>query len=90
MSSERRLLTYDVNHIEPSKVTMIHRNSSVVFDLINKTTTPASYAVVPGIHSFTFLVEFTSGNLDLVEDVVLNVFTNAGRVEREGRVHDYV
>lgn len=83
-------LVYDKNCIEVSKVTMINTahpagtlntcEYTTVFDFLNPSDKAPIYWYWPKYPTFTFLVEFTNNNPDLVSDVVINVETSSGNI----------
>ena len=83
LRSETVECTYDSRCIEPLKVTMInvaHPSTSLnlceyvtVFDFTNPSHSIPAYWYWPNYPDFTFLIEFTSNDPDLISDVKLNV-----------------
>jgi hypothetical protein len=88
--SETRSLMYNVTYIDLSTVTMIYNNSKSVFDFINPSTKEISYVYWSGIDSFTFIIEFTDNDPDLISDVFLNVLTTSDKVFRLPATYDEV
>ena len=89
LTSESKTLTYDQNALRVSKVTMIntaHPASSLslcdyvtVFDFMNPQA-HKPYWYWPSYPKFTFLIEFTANDPEMVLNVVLYVHTSNGSV----------
>lgn len=87
--SEKKTITYDMNALRVSKVTMIntaHPSSSLnlceyvtVFDFMNPEPQPA-YWYWPSYPKFTFLLDFTDNNPEKITNVVLYVHTTDGDI----------
>jgi surface protein len=93
LTSESQVVEYDKNAIIPQKVTMTyyngwyHENKIVVFDLLEGTTTPASYPFYMGT-DFTFLADFTRNDTTLIKDVNIKVLNSDGTVRTLPAIFD--
>ena len=98
LQSDVQELTYDMNAIEPLKVTMInvaHPASSLelceyvtVFDFTNPGKTAKPYWYWPSYPDFTFLIDFTNNDTTMVSDVKLNVLLSDNSVSTLTPVFD--
>lgn len=85
LTSEHKSLTYDINAIKVSKVTMYHWNPEIkstqtaVFDFLNPKTTPTQWTVYYPNKKFTYTVEFTRNDPEVISNVVLYVHTADGQ-----------
>lgn len=77
LETERKIITYDVDFVEPTKVTMYNHYNEVVVDLINPTNELLGYTFVPSINDFSFVVDFSKSGTDTIySDVIVNVTTS--------------
>ena len=67
--TESKRLEYDKNYTSLSKITMIYNGNKIVFDQIERTTTPNSYSYVPSASDFTFIAEFTNTDTALIKNL---------------------
>lgn len=85
LNSETKVLTYDMNAIQVSKVTMYHYNPEMhityesVFDFLNPKTTPTQWIVYYPKKKFTYTIEFTNNDPEHISNVVLYVHTADGK-----------
>lgn len=85
LTSETKQVEYDKNLSVPQKVTMTYyngwykKNKTVEFNLLEGTTTPASYPFYSGT-DFTFLAEFTRNDSTLIKNVNIKVLNSDGTV----------
>lgn len=85
LTSDHKSLTYDINAIKVSKVTMYHWNPEIkstqtaVFDFLNPKTTPTQWTVYYPNKKFTYTVEFTRNDPEVISNVVLYVHTADGQ-----------
>ena len=79
--SEKKKLTRIESFIELSKIKMFYRNIVVEFDYLNPSRTIPSFTYLPGYTSFTFNVEFTDNNPELIYNVRINVTTTSGNIK---------
>ena len=83
--SETKNLTYDINALQVSKVTMYHWNPEMnqtyesVFDFLNPKTTPTQWTVYYPKKQFTYTIEFTNNDPERISNVVLYVHTADGK-----------
>ena len=89
MVTETKDLTYDMNAIQVSKVTMYHWNPELnywkgrmeisEFDFQNPKTTPTPWIVYYPKKVFTYTIEFTNNDPEVISNVILYVHTADGR-----------
>lgn len=85
LTSETKVLTYDVNALQVSKVTMYHFNPELdityesVFDFLNPKTTATQWTVYYPQKKFTYTIEFTDNNPERISNVILYIHTADGR-----------
>lgn len=89
LTSETKVLTYDANALQVSKITMIntaHPASSLnlcdyvtVFDFMNPQAQPP-YWYWPSYPKFTFLIDFTANSPEKILNVILYVHTSNGTI----------
>lgn len=89
LMSETEKVTYDMDAVQVSKVTMYHFNPEVnnwkgktytsVFDFQNPSTTPNQWTVYYPDKKFTYTIEFTNNSPDVVSNVILYVLTAEGK-----------
>lgn len=85
MISEKKSVTYDMNSVNVSKVTMYHWNPewnktyTAVFDFINPSTVPTRWTVYYPRKQFTYTIEFTENNPEKISNVILYVHTADGK-----------
>ncbi|MEI6143539.1 MAG: hypothetical protein WCP85_29955, partial [Mariniphaga sp.] len=98
VNTETKQLIYDEKCLEVSKVTMInvaHPATSLnlceyttVFDFLNPSSKSPVYWYWPSYPTFTFKVEFTKNDPEIISDVVVNVSTSAGKTVKLKAVFD--
>lgn len=85
LKSETKTVTYDMNALQVSKVTMYHYNPEMhktyesVFDFLNPKTTATQWTVYYPRKQFTYTIEFTDNNPERITNVILYVHTADGR-----------
>lgn len=85
MPTETKKLTYDINAIHVSKVTMYHMNPAMgktyesVFDFQNPKTSPTQWSVYYPQKKFTYTIEFSENDPERISNVVLYVHTAVGK-----------
>lgn len=85
MPTETKKLTYDINAIHVSKVTMYHMNTAMgrtyesVFDFQNPKTSPTQWSVYYPQKKFTYTIEFSENDPERISNVVLYVHTADGK-----------
>jgi hypothetical protein len=85
VQSETKNLTYDVNAVQASTVTMsfynewTKKNIEVIFDILNSKTSNTSYEFYKKT-DVTFIIDFTNNNPEIISDVTLYVYTDQGEV----------
>lgn len=87
MMTETKECVYDVNAIEVAKVTMLnisHRKGnyfeeSTVFDFQNPSTSIPAYWYWPDYPEFTFIIDFTNNDPEIISNVKLYVETCNGK-----------
>ena len=85
MSTETKQVTYDMNAIQVSKVTMYHMNPELhqtfvsVFDFLNPKNAPTQWTVYYPKKQFTYTIEFTNNDPERISNVVLYVHTADGK-----------
>lgn len=89
LTSETKTLTYDMNALQVSKVTMYHWNPELngwegkmevsEFDFLNPKTTPTQWTVYYPKKVFTYTIEFTDNDPERISNVILYVHTADGR-----------
>lgn len=85
MSTATKQVTYDMNAIQVSKVTMYHMNPAMgrtyesVFDFQNPKTSPTQWLVYYPQKKFTYTIEFTENDPERISNVVLYVHTADGQ-----------
>lgn len=87
--SETKSLTYDMNALQVSKVTMYHWNPEIngwkgrmeisEFDFLNPKTTPTQWTVYYPKKVFTYTIEFTNNDPERISNVILYVHTADGK-----------
>lgn len=81
LTSETKELTYDVNALQVSKVTMYHYNPEMhktyesIFDFLNPKTTATQWTVYYPQKQFTYTIEFTDNDPERISNVILYVHT---------------
>lgn len=86
LQSESKVVTYDMNAVQVSKVTMYHYNPEMrktyesVFDFQNPSSKPNQWTVYYPKKLFTYTVDFTNNSPEKVSNVVLYVHAADGRV----------
>lgn len=83
MATETKTCTYDEQYTEVKSVAMsfytLGQNNTITWNFANNTTDASSYSFA-GNALFTFVVAFTQPDSTGISDVVVNVFTNSGKV----------
>ena len=85
MPTETKQITYYMNAIQVSKVTMYHLNPEMgrtyesVFDFLNPKSSPTQWIVYYPNKKFTYTVEFTNNDPERISNVVLYVHTADGK-----------
>lgn len=85
MDSEIKTISYDVNALQVSKVTMYHWNPEMhktyqsVFDFLNPKTSSTQWTVYYPKKIFTYTIEFTDNDPERISNVVLYVHTADGK-----------
>lgn len=89
LTSETKTLTYDMNALMVSKVTMYHWNPELngwkgkmevsEFDFLNPKTTPTQWTVYYPKKVFTYTIEFTDNDPERISNVILYVHTADGQ-----------
>lgn len=83
MATETKTCTYDEQYTEVKTVAMsfytLGQNNTITWNFANNTTDASSYSFA-GDALFTFVVAFTQPDSTGISDVVVNVFTNNGKV----------
>ncbi len=89
LTSETKTLTYDVDALQVSKVTMYHWNPELngwkgkmeesVFDFLNPKTTATQWTVYYPKKVFTYTIEFTDNDPERISNVILYVHTADGK-----------
>jgi len=89
MSSETKTLTYDINALQVSKVTMYHWNPEIngwkgrteisEFDFLNPKTSATQWTVYYPKKVFTYTIEFTDNDPQRISNVILYVHTADGK-----------
>lgn len=83
MATETKTCTYDEQYTEVKSVAMsfytLGQNNTITWNFANNTTDASSYSFA-GDALFTFVVAFTQPDSTGISDVVVNVFTNNGKV----------
>lgn len=83
MATETKTCTYDEQYTEVKTVAMsfytLGQNNTITWNFANNTTDASSYSFA-GNALFTFVVAFTQPDSTGISDVVVNVFTNNGKV----------
>ena len=81
LETERKKIIYDVNYVEPTKVTMYNYYNEIEVNLINPTSDLLGYTFVPSINDFSFVVDFSKYRTDTIfSDVIVNVTTSDAKV----------
>ena len=86
MTSETKKISYDVNALQVSKVTMYHWNPSMgqtyesVFDFLNPQTVANKWILYYPKKNFTYTIEFTDNDPERISNVVLYVHTADGQI----------
>jgi len=98
LQTETKPVKHDIAAIEVSKVTMIniaHPSNSLdlieyitVYDFLNPAKKGSVYWYWPTYPDFTFTIEFTNNDPNLISDVTLHVLTTAGSTEALPAVYD--
>lgn len=88
--SESKNLTYDVNALQVSEVTMYHWNPEIngwkgrmeisKFDFLNPKTSATQWTVYYPKKEFTYTIEFTDNDPERISNVILYVHTADGRM----------
>lgn len=89
MTTETKQLSYDINAIQVSKVTMYHWNPEIngwkgqmeisEFDFLNPKTSPSQWTVYYPKKEFTYTIEFTANDPERISNVILYVHTADGK-----------
>lgn len=85
LMSETKKLTYDINALQVSKVTMYHWNPEMKktyeseFDFLNPKTTASQWTVYYPKKIFTYTIEFTANDPERISNVILYVHTADGK-----------
>lgn len=85
LMSEKQNVTYDMNAIRVSKVTMYHWNPEwgktyvAEFDFLNPSITPTRWTLYYPNKQFTYTIEFTENDPEKVSNVILYVHTADGK-----------
>lgn len=89
LTTESKSMTYDINALQVSKVTMYHWNPELngwkggmeisEFDFQNPKTTPTQWTVYYPQKKFTYTIEFTDNDPERISNVVLYVHTADGK-----------
>lgn len=85
LTSETKSLTYDMNALQVSKVTMYHWNPEMnktytsEFDFLNPKTAATQWTVYYPKKVFTYTIEFTDNDPERISNVILYVHTADGR-----------
>ncbi|MDE5807569.1 MAG: chitobiase/beta-hexosaminidase C-terminal domain-containing protein [Muribaculaceae bacterium] len=85
LMSEKQNVTYDMNAIRVSKVTMYHWNPELSrtcvseFDFLNPKTTGSQWDLYYPEKKFTYTIEFTENNPEKISNVILYVHTADGQ-----------
>jgi len=100
MQTETKEVVHNISAIEVSKVTMYntaHQSGSLdlyeyttVFDFLNPPKQGGIYWYWPNYPDFTFKIEFTNNDPNLISDVKLNVLTASGSTVSLPTVYDNV
>ena len=86
LQSESKAVTYDMNAVQVSKVTMYHYNPEMrktfesVFDFQNPSSKPNQWTVYYPKKLFTYTVDFTNNSPEKVSNVVLYVHSADGQI----------
>lgn len=90
LTSETKELTYDVNALQVSKVTMYHWNPELngwngrmevsEFDFLNPKTTATQWTVYYPKKVFTYTIEFTANDPERISNVILYVHTADSKI----------
>ncbi|NLY43569.1 MAG: leucine-rich repeat protein [Clostridiaceae bacterium] len=91
--TESKWVIYTETHVDLSKVTMYYNGNyrkeyKVELDFLNPSDVDISYVYDGGSRSFTFLVEFTNNDPDLISNVYVYVRTSSGRTVSLPAVYD--
>ena len=84
MQTETQRLTYDPNSLQISKVVMYHwnpemnKNYEIIYDFQKPTTTAQKYTYYIFNKVFTFTIDFTGNDPELIHNVMLYVKTGGG------------
>ena len=84
-TTETKTLTYDVNALQVSRVTMYHYNPEMcktyesVFDFMNPKTSSTQWTVYYPKKQFTYTIEFTDNDPERISNVILYVHTADGK-----------
>ncbi|MDE5941090.1 MAG: chitobiase/beta-hexosaminidase C-terminal domain-containing protein, partial [Muribaculaceae bacterium] len=89
LTSETKELTYDINALQVSKVTMYHWNPELngwtgkmevsEFDFLNPKTSATQWTVYYPAKKFTYTIEFTDNDPERISNVILYVHTADGK-----------
>lgn len=100
LQTETKQVRHDISAIVVSKVTMInvaHTSASLelreyitVFDFQNPAKKGGIYWYWPQYPDFTFMIEFSNNDPNLISDVRLNVLTSAGDTETLTAAYDKI
>ena len=86
LTSETKTLTYDINALQVSKVTMYHWNPQMQqtyvseYDFLNPKTSANQWTVYYPKKVFTYTIEFTSNDPERISNVILYVHTADGKI----------
>lgn len=88
LQSENVVCIYDKNAIEVKTVTMINtahpagnlslKDYVTVFDFQNPQTSIPAYWYWPSYPDFTFVIDFTNNDINIIDDVILKIYTSDG------------
>lgn len=79
LTSETKILEYDANYIDVSKVNMICADYDIEFDFLNPTNKKVSYTYPMCGSDFSFLVNFTQNDTSKIKDVRVHVLMMDGK-----------
>ena len=79
VKSETKRVRYNPSYIDLSSVKMHYYGNVYLFDFFEPKNNTPFYIYAPLRSDFTFTVEFTENDPDLVSDVYVNVFNSEGR-----------
>lgn len=80
--TEASTTVYDKEWAELTDIKMIYGGSTIDFNQIDATTSPASYSYVPGNDMFTFKTSFRDGHAEKVKDLYFVILLSDGSYRR--------